>query len=115
MLHNRIMRKVFENFLAAAFREVTRDQDEVQLPLAAGQGFPAHNQSARTQHKREQSFHGFLRTRFLLWLLGHQRSMCPQSAAPESEECRGVTAGAVIRWLRSRCDRLAREAGVPEP
>lgn len=45
-LDHRVMREIPQNFRAAAFRDVTGDQHEVQLALVAAQGLAANQQVA---------------------------------------------------------------------
>jgi hypothetical protein len=54
MLHNGVMCKVGEDFSQAVFRNIRGDEDEMKFALAPAQVFPAHDQAARTQYKREQ-------------------------------------------------------------
>jgi hypothetical protein len=56
MLHDGVMRELLQNFRAAVFRQVVRDEDEVKFALAASQRVAADHENARAQHKRKHAF-----------------------------------------------------------
>jgi len=58
MLHHRIVRVVLQDLLATVLRNISRDENEVQVALAAHQGVAAHDQRAGLQHEWEQSLDG---------------------------------------------------------
>ena len=55
MLNDWVVRKVKKNFRAAVFRDVSGDDKEMKTAFAAVQGVAAYDQSARAQHKWEQT------------------------------------------------------------
>src|SRR5258708_7338924 len=54
VLHDRVVREVRQNFGAAAFRQVVRDQNKVQFALAAQECLASDQQNARPDYERKQ-------------------------------------------------------------
>jgi len=46
MLHDRIVREIFQHFFAAGFSDVRGDEHEMQFALVRAQGVAAHEQCA---------------------------------------------------------------------
>ena len=59
VLNDGVRGEVGQDLLAAFFRDIARDQHEVQFTFAARQRIAAHEQRARLQDEREQPLDGF--------------------------------------------------------
>ena len=58
VLHHRVMREIFQDLRAAVLGEVVRDENEMQLALAATQRVTAHEQRPRAEHEWEKAARG---------------------------------------------------------
>src|ERR1035438_7642510 len=67
MLHDRIVREIFQHLFAAGLRNVRGDEDEMQFAFVRAQRITANQQSSGFQHEREKPLDTFCGNRIFRW------------------------------------------------